>query len=252
MVEMTWLAATLLERAEGAEGFGPWRLAVLDLLRAHVHWDDAFWGMSPASDDHDGQVYSCANPTSRIWARFFEAPEEYRLPLAMQRTWQAGGVGIDTELLNQSQLDHAPLYSEILRPVGVRTTMTLIPSFRKTPTSCIGFSRHGATARFRPKERAFMLEAVTAIGVVEMAFGARRARVNEEGRENRLTRLSPRERQVATWVAQGFSNKEVANLLGTSIHTVRKQTVSIYAKLRTNGRAQLAHLLAGHEIQRSK
>jgi hypothetical protein len=39
-------------------------------------------------------------------------------------------------------------------------------------------------------------------------------------------------------------DEEVAALLGTSIHTVRKQAIGVYAKLRVGGRAQLAALIA--------
>jgi DNA-binding CsgD family transcriptional regulator len=244
---MGWLAAELLEIAESATGLESWRLVVLDTLRQRVPWDDTFWGSPPSSSDREG-VFRCVDPTAAAWTQFFAAPDRYRLPIAMQRTWQTGGVGIDTDILSREQLDRAAIYAEILRPLGVRTTMTVIPTFRGLPSSCIGFTRHDRAARFRPAERAFMLEAVKAIGVVEMAFRSERASEGAPDGCDRLELLSRRERQVATFVAQGFSNKEVAALLGTSVNTVRNQTVRIYAKLRTGGRAQLARLLAGERL----
>lgn len=52
--------------------------------------------------------------------------------------------------------------------------------------------------------------------------------------------LTPRERQVATLVAQGASHKEIARTLGTAPATVRNQIQSIYAKLGIDSIAALA------------
>jgi DNA-binding NarL/FixJ family response regulator len=60
----------------------------------------------------------------------------------------------------------------------------------------------------------------------------------------RFAPLSPRETQVATLVARGLQNKEIAALLGTSVDTVRKQTIRIYAKTGVSGRVQLTVLLS--------
>src|SRR5262249_26238520 len=149
-----------------------WRLRALDLLRRRITWDDTFWGVSPTSSERGDQVYSLADPREELWLRFLHVPDRYRISIAMERTWQAGGAGIDVDLMSARQLARSPLYAEILRPVGVRTTMTLIPFFRGIATSCIGLSRHGRTARFRASERELALSIVGTIGVVERAFSA--------------------------------------------------------------------------------
>jgi DNA-binding NarL/FixJ family response regulator len=51
--------------------------------------------------------------------------------------------------------------------------------------------------------------------------------------------LSPREREVARLIRSGLRNKEIAALLGTSVETVRKQTISIYEKLGVSVRVEL-------------
>jgi DNA-binding CsgD family transcriptional regulator len=58
-----------------------------------------------------------------------------------------------------------------------------------------------------------------------------------------LTRLSPREREVAQLVGQGFSNDEVALTLRKSVLTVKRQLRSIYQKLDVVSRGRLTALL---------
>lgn len=52
--------------------------------------------------------------------------------------------------------------------------------------------------------------------------------------------LTPREREVARYLASGKSHKETARALGVAPSTVRNQTQSIYAKLEVGNRAGLA------------
>ena len=58
--------------------------------------------------------------------------------------------------------------------------------------------------------------------------------------EDLLGSLTPRETEVARLVGRGLGNKEIAAVLGSSTSTVRKQTMSIFSKLRIGGRVELA------------
>jgi len=57
--------------------------------------------------------------------------------------------------------------------------------------------------------------------------------------------LTPRERQVAAHVARGFSNRNIAAILGTSPNTVHNQVAAIFTKLGVGNRTALAWLLLG-------
>ena len=63
------------------------------------------------------------------------------------------------------------------------------------------------------------------------------------GKFAQLARLSVREREVASLVGRGESNKEVAARLGKSVLTVKTQLQSIYGKLGRVGRGRLISLL---------
>ncbi|WP_370272397.1 helix-turn-helix transcriptional regulator [Pseudooceanicola nitratireducens] len=57
-----------------------------------------------------------------------------------------------------------------------------------------------------------------------------------------IAQLTPREREIAYLVAQGFSRKECARLCAISQHTVSDYLKSVYAKLGINDRIRLTQI----------
>lgn len=55
-----------------------------------------------------------------------------------------------------------------------------------------------------------------------------------------LTRLTPREREIARLVAEGLTNEDIATHLGIELSTVRVHLKRVYQKTRTESRVQLA------------
>jgi len=58
--------------------------------------------------------------------------------------------------------------------------------------------------------------------------------------------LTPRERQIAQFVGDGLSNKEIATRLNISDRTVKAHLTSIFRKLKTFDRLRLALLVANY------
>jgi DNA-binding CsgD family transcriptional regulator len=52
----------------------------------------------------------------------------------------------------------------------------------------------------------------------------------------RMLNLSAREQEVLFWLAQGKGNQVIAQILGISVHTVKRHLEKIYAKLSLDGR----------------
>ena len=50
--------------------------------------------------------------------------------------------------------------------------------------------------------------------------------------------LTPREREVLEWLAEGLSNRGIAERLGISEHTVKFHIASVYGKLGVSTRAE--------------
>jgi DNA-binding CsgD family transcriptional regulator len=56
--------------------------------------------------------------------------------------------------------------------------------------------------------------------------------------------LTEAERRIAALVAAGSTNREVADALFLTVHTVETALTRVYRKLGVRSRAELAHLLA--------
>jgi DNA-binding NarL/FixJ family response regulator len=52
--------------------------------------------------------------------------------------------------------------------------------------------------------------------------------------------LTPREVEIIRFIVKGLTNREIAIVFGTSQNTIRKQTISIFAKLEVTDRAEAA------------
>jgi len=60
-------------------------------------------------------------------------------------------------------------------------------------------------------------------------------------RQRLLSVLSVKEREVTILLAKGLQNKEIAELLGTSLDNVKKHTKNIYKKLEVRNRTEAAN-----------
>lgn len=65
----------------------------------------------------------------------------------------------------------------------------------------------------------------------------------QSGLDERLRILSPREREIATCILDGLSNREIAKKLVIAEGTVKKTISNIYAKLGVNSKYDLLHLV---------
>jgi DNA-binding CsgD family transcriptional regulator len=77
--------------------------------------------------------------------------------------------------------------------------------------------------------------------------GIRRRLVPRERAETGWEAMTDSELAVARLVAQGLTNREVAEQLFVSPHTVSSHLRSIFAKLEINSRLALARIAADHD-----
>jgi two-component system nitrate/nitrite response regulator NarL len=74
--------------------------------------------------------------------------------------------------------------------------------------------------------------------VIELLRLAGRRRERDYEAQRAIERLTPREREVLQALADGLSDKEIAERLHVGIGTVRNHIVSIFGKLGTHSRLQ--------------
>jgi DNA-binding NarL/FixJ family response regulator len=61
-----------------------------------------------------------------------------------------------------------------------------------------------------------------------------------------MNQLTPQEQKIVALIAQGLTNKEIAQQLGSSSFTVRNQVHVIIGKLELKNRTQVAYLFGQH------
>lgn len=74
------------------------------------------------------------------------------------------------------------------------------------------------------------------------------AKTDSQRFEKGWSQLTPREREIASRVARGETNKTIARHLDISDATIKAHLTSVFQKLQVSGRLQLALLLSGREM----
>jgi DNA-binding CsgD family transcriptional regulator len=240
-------AAQLVERAQSAPDLATLRREILEQLGDLIGFETVYWGEAPGEPiDSAGVTASRHENACRILSHFSADRRRYEVPHAIQAIYEHDGVMTDAEVFTAAERDRLPLFAEVLRPAGIRTHVACSIDFRGHPLSVVTLSRHGRGAPFSERDKNVLRAVKGAIGLVEAAF--RWSARPEPAREDRVRaayRLSAREAQVAVLITRGLQNKEIAALLGTSVDTVRKQTICTYKKVGVASRVQLVAKLAG-------
>jgi DNA-binding CsgD family transcriptional regulator len=81
------------------------------------------------------------------------------------------------------------------------------------------------------------------------ALGVRRRLVAERHRGNGWSAMTDSELAVARLVADGLTNREVAERLFVSHHTVSAHLRHVFAKLNVNSRVELARIASLHDAR---
>jgi len=155
---------------------------------------------------------------------------------------RAGGIVVDSEYFG-AEFERLVTYDVIMRPHRGRTTLLGVLSYRQV--SAVALGRCGRSPSFRARDMACLRAAIPVLRVAKhhrliargSAHGAAR---NDDDASTRsaVARLTPREREVLSYLHLGYTNQQIALALGSSPRTVRNQLSSIYAKLEVSGRTE--------------
>jgi len=162
-----------------------------------------------------------------------------------------------SDFLTLSQFHNLDLYQEFFREVGINYQMAVtIPS---SPDLVIGIALNRSRSDFSERDRS-MLDVIRPHLVQAYRNAAERAALQERAETaervlwsspaRSLSTLSVREHEVLVLVADGKTNREIAELLVLSSRTVQKHLEHIYEKLGVHTRTAAAMQLHAQERAR--
>jgi DNA-binding CsgD family transcriptional regulator len=188
---------------------------------------------------------SGAPDEARTWIAERGRPEDEPYPLASW--WHARALAsIASESGDSEAPDHLGKVAAGAQEFGL--ALEVVWAHLDLGKFLVRVDRSAAAEAFRSAgEAAEQLGARTEWGVAERALRALGVRTWRRGRateaEEGLAALTGREREIATMVAAGATNPEIARSLFLSRKTVERHVSNVMAKLGVHNRAQLAALL---------
>jgi DNA-binding CsgD family transcriptional regulator len=152
---------------------------------------------------------------------------------------------------------HVPVHSAQIAPDDVRKRSKMYIDYGKARGlfHYLAAPLYGAAGRLigvvnmfrpehhRPFEQADLLLATALSGHLSTNLARLPVRCLSDG-ATITVQLTQREREVASLVAQGSNNQEIASALSVARETVKKTLRRVYSKLDVNGRAQMVARLA--------
>ncbi|MEY2930702.1 MAG: hypothetical protein RL033_1451 [Pseudomonadota bacterium] len=222
--------------------------SVLELCVRHVGADVSFFsrpgGVSPVALGFDESVRP---HTQQRWARMGSE----LLPL-MPEALRQGGVVVDSEWFG-SELPQLLYYDTIMRPHRGRSTLLGFLFYQGRCVSRLVLGRSLGSPDFHERDKAALRALVPTLSVAQHGYllVAQAAPAPAAGAPSvpaasplvssqpvALARLSPREREVCSYLGLGYTNEQIAQALGSAPRTVRNQLSSVYEKLGVASRAE--------------
>jgi DNA-binding CsgD family transcriptional regulator len=147
------------------------------------------------------------------------------------------GVAVDTAVLGPKACE-AQYYRELVAPAGGGHSMLCFFEVRGQAQGLLMIGRAGTGFRAHEIDRMQRLSRPLAVALASFV------QTPLPGvPESMQALLSPRERDIASYLRLGYTNAEIARALGTSPNTVRNQLSGLFRKVGASTRAELVGLL---------
>jgi DNA-binding CsgD family transcriptional regulator len=226
---------TILEAAQGAASAVDYERQILPALQRQVPCDQLFCvtrgGVSGIALGLDERVRT--STADRVAHYASELASFSRAAI------RNGGVGVDLDFFGEAQLKRTAHYREVMQPHSGRSTLIGYLSFRGKIAGSIVFGR--SRPGFTEAEQQALRELLPALSVARAALSPSAAPAARQ-HSSAVAHLTPREREVLSYLTLGYTNPEIALACGTSFRTVRNQMSSLFRKLGASTRAEAVAL----------
>ncbi len=166
--------------------------------------------------------------------------------LTSARSWLTEGGQAEVAIIDRSLPDGDGLeLAPLLKAAGMKIIVLTVEDGDEEIRAAIDAGVDGYLLKSADSD-----QIVHAIGMVMQDAGAFSAQIaqklSQSGGEAPLAKLSPREMEIAEYVAKGLSNKVIGARLNLSDNTVRNHLANIMQKLNFHNRVQVATLVLQH------
>ncbi len=129
-----------------------------------------------------------------------------------------------------------------------KEVFTAFYKFRNTNGEFIWFYTVARIFRYDPAQDIFEVLGVSVNLSGELTYGKNLKLFAQEmlqrTNSKNISRITPREREIIKYISNGFKMREIAELLGLSIHTINNHRKNILIKLELKNLASLANFAA--------
>ena len=224
----------VLEAGQSAADPAEYERRVLSELVRSIPCDQAFFVRHEAMSDF------ALGFDERVRRNTAGRYRHYQRELApvMVHALERGGVAVDRECFSANELERRSYYAEVMRPHRGKSTLLGYLRFRGRVLGGVVLGR--STPTFSEGEQASLRQLVPALSLCDLAVYRTASRPEPD-----FTGLSPREREVLSYLSLGYSNQEIGIACGTSAKTVRNQLSAVFRKIGASTRAEAVAIHLG-------
>lgn len=228
----------ILELGFGARDRTHFQREVLDLFDQRLGFTGAFLLGFEAMAGLALPAVVTAGMVSGYDARLSAESPRYQREIApvKDHALKHGGVAVDTIVLGTAARK-TRYYQDLVRPAGGGHSLLCFLSLRGHPQGLLMLGRETS--------RPFSRQDLDRVRDWRPALTLTMASFTRSPLANPLA-LSVREREIASYLLLGYTNREIACALGNSPHTVRNQLAALFRKAEVCTRAELVGRLLGH------
>jgi DNA-binding CsgD family transcriptional regulator len=246
------LAANLLERLGGeahrTKTLAGFRAMVLESLGERFCADSGAIGDPPWQALTEADRFTGFGSSADFTAQWIENQQRYVRSIGRYfRAIQAGPLP-DSAVYDGWERRRLAIYREVFLPQRATSVIAAAITYRGRDLACVILKRHGRHGQRKPfgsGDANALASLVGTVALLDAGFQSLSApAAQRSGSPTVLARLAHREMEVASLAGRGMTNVEIAELLGTSCETVKKQMRSIFAKVGVSNRAELAAMWA--------
>lgn len=160
-------------------------------------------------------------------------------------TAMSGRMMLDQHVFSARRRDRLRVYREVCKPLGL-TSSAFRVWMRDGTIFFLFISSSGTPRPFKNKDL-LLLDLVFPHIILGETLHARAASRTPLSSLAEIGTIGPVEASVVALAQRGLTNSEIAQLRGTSHHTIRNQLASAYRKLCVSNRTELTYVLSGSE-----